>query len=211
MLNLSVCFPEELLVDYIENNDNNVVIELRSNQSFSLCPCCRVKSKQIHSYYNRALSDIPIINQKVVIRLQTRKFFCNNRKCSRSIFTERYNTLIKAYARRTDRLNKFLEEIAFATSAETAAKIITNNIQEISADTVIRIVQNTEIKVNSDYEAIGIDDFAFKKGNNYGTLVCDLKTNKPIAVIKDRDCSTVSNWLENYKQIGSGQLSTDKL
>ncbi|WP_372367450.1 transposase [Candidatus Uabimicrobium sp. HlEnr_7] len=36
----------------------------------------------------------------------------------------------------------------------------------------------------------------------YGTLICDLKSRKPIAVISNRDSETLEKWLEKYLNIG---------
>lgn len=43
---------------------------------------------------------------------------------------------------------------------------------------------------------LAIDDFAFRKGDVYGTIVCDLRTNRPIALLNGRDTSTVTHWLK---------------
>ncbi|WP_107943329.1 transposase [Metasolibacillus fluoroglycofenilyticus] len=48
---------------------------------------------------------------------------------------------------------------------------------------------------------LAIDDFAFRKGDSYGTIICDLRTNQPIALLKGRDTSTVVNWLEKQPPI----------
>lgn len=40
-----------------------------------------------------------------------------------------------------------------------------------------------------------LDDFAFRKGTNYGTLICDLRTHQPIKLLPARDTNTVQSWL----------------
>ncbi|GMG76898.1 hypothetical protein ShirakiTB12_54150 [Priestia megaterium] len=48
---------------------------------------------------------------------------------------------------------------------------------------------------------MGIDDFAFRKGHTYGTLVCDLTTHKPVAVLPNRKPNTITSWLKKHKHI----------
>ncbi|USK62409.1 transposase [Peribacillus asahii] len=45
---------------------------------------------------------------------------------------------------------------------------------------------------------MGIDDFTFLKGHRYGTIVCDLTTHQPVALLPNRKPETVSNWLKNH-------------
>lgn len=42
---------------------------------------------------------------------------------------------------------------------------------------------------------VGIDDFAFCKGHTYGTLICDLQSKTPLAILPDRLPETVTAWL----------------
>lgn len=48
---------------------------------------------------------------------------------------------------------------------------------------------------------IGIDDWAMKKGQQYGSIVCDLQTRKPIALLTNRTVQEVANWLQKYPSI----------
>ena len=48
---------------------------------------------------------------------------------------------------------------------------------------------------------MGIDDFAFKKGNTYGTIVVDETTHRPVALLNGRDSDTLKEWLKNNRHI----------
>lgn len=48
---------------------------------------------------------------------------------------------------------------------------------------------------------LAIDDFAFRKGDRYGTIVCDLRTNKPLALLNGRDTKTVEDWLKTQTKL----------
>jgi transposase len=67
---------------------------------------------------------------------------------------------------------------------------------------------------------IGIDDWAWKRGHRYGTIVCDLERRRIIDILPDREAATVAAWLAAHPSIsviardrGAGyrQAATDGL
>ena len=48
---------------------------------------------------------------------------------------------------------------------------------------------------------LGIDDWAFKKGRSYGTILVDLETHHPIDLLPNRDPETVAKWLQAHPGI----------
>jgi hypothetical protein len=48
---------------------------------------------------------------------------------------------------------------------------------------------------------VGIDDWAWRKGQNYDTIVVDLETREVIDLLPDRDAATVSTWLSAHPGI----------
>lgn len=51
-------------------------------------------------------------------------------------------------------------------------------------------------------EIIGIDDWAWRKGHRYGTIVVDLERGCPIDVLEDRLADTVTTWLKAHPEVG---------
>ena len=45
---------------------------------------------------------------------------------------------------------------------------------------------------------LGIDDFAFLKRHNYGTILIDLEARAPVDLLPDRESKTVSEWLKAH-------------
>lgn len=48
---------------------------------------------------------------------------------------------------------------------------------------------------------VGIDDWVWRKGQRYGTLVCDLERRAVIDLLPDREPATVAAWLRRHPQI----------
>ena len=200
-MDISSFFTKDFVIDGIEVEDSSINLNISFSSKFSTCPKCGVKSERVHSRYTRTIHDLIAFGKIVVIQLFSRKFFCENPSCSRSIFTERFETLIKPYSRRTERLNEALVKFAFSLSSEAASRISKYIFPHLSTDTFIRIIRKEQIEVNTSYKYIGIDDWAFRKGLTYGTLICDLETHRPIDVLKDRTTKTLADWLENHRDI----------
>ena len=184
-------------------SNNCLIFEIESLKESAVCPICGERSERVHSSYFRTLNDLPVFNYKVILRIRTRKFFCDNVHCKQKTFAEKLKGLAKRYSRRTSRLDDSLIKFAMTSSAEATYRIMKETVLCISPNTLIRLVRNyvdsTEDKSASKY--IGIDDWAIKKRKTYGTLICDLITQKPIDVLPGRDAETLSAWLDKHSDI----------
>jgi len=48
---------------------------------------------------------------------------------------------------------------------------------------------------------IGIDDFSFRRGRKFGTLIVDLQTHQVLDVLSDRTAETSTAWMESHSEI----------
>lgn len=73
----------------------------------------------------------------------------------------------------------------------------------ISGDSVIRLLLKRYAAQPETVcgSVVGIDDFAFKKRDTYGTIVVDETTHKPVAVMKGGDNNTLKEWLKQNQHI----------
>ncbi len=71
----------------------------------------------------------------------------------------------------------------------------------VSNDTLLRVVRRRKVSRNDKLRVIGIDDFAFRRGQTYGTIVCDLERRRPVTLLPDRALETSRAWLYEHPSI----------
>ena len=176
------------------------VVTLTGRQSGCACPKCGVVSRRVHARYERRVRDLPIQGERVLVRLRCRKFVCRNPCCAQRIFCERFGPALPAFARSTARLERALAALALATSANLAARLGRILGLPGSARSILRAAHRFEPPVTSAAH-IAVDDFAFRRGRSYGTLIVDLDTRQPIELLPDRGRDRLVAYLEAHPEV----------
>jgi transposase len=70
-----------------------------------------------------------------------------------------------------------------------------------SRDTILRLLRAAEPPAAIAPKKVGIDDWAWKRGHRYGTIVCDLERGIPIDLLPDRSVDTVAAWFVAHPSI----------
>jgi len=105
---------------------------------------------------------------------------------------------IKPYARRTHRLTEHLNQIGFALGGNAGSKLATFIGMPVSSSTLLRVILKFDDKPVQTPRVLGVDDWAFRKGENYGTILVDLEKRQPIDLLPDREASTLKDWLKSH-------------
>lgn len=71
----------------------------------------------------------------------------------------------------------------------------------VSKDTLLRVVRRRVVVRCEELNVIGIGDFAFRRGQTYGTIVCDLERRKPVTLLPDRALEKSRAWLARHPTI----------
>ena len=181
--------------------DGSITIPARSKQKSVQCPCCNNKSKRIHSSYVRVLRDLPMSTCCVSVHLTVRKFFCRNPECEKKIFTEQPGNEIKAYSRMTNRTRETLQNILLEISARKGSYIANLISLPISPSTALRMIDSLPIPPTEKVTVLGVDDWAYRKGLTYGTVLVNMETGEVIDLLKGRDGVSLKEWLAIHPEI----------
>lgn len=84
---------------------------------------------------------------------------------------------------------------------EVSARLGKNMGYQWSPDTFLREIKAARIPKYPATDVIGIDDFAFRKGQTYGTILVDLRRRCVIDLLPDRRKETLQAWLEKRPEI----------
>jgi transposase len=135
------------------------------------------------------------------MELLTRRFFCDNSQCRQRIFCERLPSVVGKYARRTTRLSEALTLIGFALSGEAGGRLTLQLGMRVSPDTLLRLVRKTALQNMPTPRVLGVDDFAFRRGRSYGTILVDLERRGAVDLLPDREQATLAKWLKAHPGI----------
>ena len=181
---------------------SRLVMVLRPVGEESYCPGCGRGSRRVHSRYRRQLFDLPWEGIPVKIELRVRRFFCTTDGCSQRIFTERLPNTVGRHARRTCRLSAALDRITLALGGSAGARLAQQLGIVADGSTLLRgLRQRARPSPSSSPRVVGIDDWAWRKGQRYGTILCDLERGKVIDLLPDRSADSTAAWLRAHPGI----------
>ena len=195
--------PKALVLDRIERVENRFILSVHGRQA-PRCPRCSRVSSSPHSSYVRNVQDLPWQGLAVQIRLKVRRFRCRNRNCGQKIFSERLSGIVRAYGHRSDRLGDIVRLIGYSLGGLPASRILERLAVPISDDTVLREVKHSDAAAPAEaLRHVGVDDWAWRKGHTYGTILVDLERHKVIELLPDRSAESVQRWLEDHPGIAT--------
>jgi transposase len=194
-LNAIIIFPDlpEVRIEQVQVADE-ITLTLRTTSPTASCPRCGTLSRRVQSRYTRRLHDLPSSGRPVSLMLHVRRFFCTKSTCTQKIFTERLPELCRPHAQRTIQLQKALCQLGLAAGGQAGAEIGSEQGLNGSRDTILRLVRRHHLPDPLKSPIVGIDDWAWKRRQRYGTLICDLESRQPIDLLADRSVETVSAW-----------------
>lgn len=196
-----LCENKEIEIVEVQRTESTITLVGQSTVKEQTCPYCGVTSRRIHSDYQRHPQDLPSQGVQVQFQLQVKRFRCLNPQCTHRTFAERLPTMVGWHQQRTIQLDRMLETLAFELGGEAGGRCLRALAVQVSGDTLLRLMRKYVPPVPPLPTAIGVDDWAYRRGLKYGSLIVDLDRHQPIAVLPDREPETLANWLQSQPQI----------
>jgi len=195
--------PDAESVELLEvrADEAGVTLVVRADRPTVCCPDCGLPATRIHSWYQRTPADLPWQGLPVQVLVHTRRWFCDTPDCTRRIFTERFPTLVPPHGRRTARLDTLLTALAFALGGRPGARLLAALGPVVSHDTLITTIRRTDTPAAPTPRVLGVDDWSYRRGQVFGTILVDLERHRPVDVLTDRTAATFAAWLTAHPGI----------
>ena len=176
-------------------------LDLRGRRRSPACPRCRHGSTAVHSSYRRTVADVPITGTQILIHLQVRRFFCRYTACPQRIVAERFPALVPVRSRYSVGVRTALRHIGLAIGGRAGARLAHSLGLSGSYRTILRLVHGAPFPALAAPRVIGLDEWAWRRGRRFGTIVCDLERHQVLDLLPERSALSVAQWLQAHPNV----------
>jgi len=182
----------QLYVQNIEIKKGEIKLEAESTNCAACCPACGQESFSIHSSYLRYPIDLAWGEWPVILWLKVKRFFCKNTICPKRTFAERFPDFVDPYARKTKRVIQKQQRIGVNVASCVAEQLL--ELEQIGASdtTINRLIRTLPSQDVHPIRVLGVDDWAKRKGQRYGTILVDLERRQIVDLLEDRTADTLA-------------------
>lgn len=192
---------DQLIINHILVEKSEIYLDVESIIQKAICPKCREESVAIHSTYFRYPIDLAWAELNEILHLRVKRFFCQNHECQKRTFTERFPGIVIPYARRINRVTEKQQRIGVNTSARIAEKLLDFEQIGISDSAINRLLRELPEPESPPIRVVGVDDWAKRKDQRYGTILVDLERGQIIDLLDDITADTLAQWLKEHPGI----------
>ena len=193
--------PDGLEVAETSLTGQVLTLSLVATTPTAICPLCGQASLHGRSSYTRYVADVPSAGLQVQLILRVRKFRCDTTDCPRRIYAERLTPFIEPWARMTKRLSQSIEAIGLATSGELGSRLAPRLGMVTSPTTILRRTMSLAAQRSEQVSRLGIDDWSFRRGRQFGTILVNLATHEIIDLLPDRETGTAQAWVTSANKL----------
>jgi len=193
--------PEGMLIEPIQITENGLIITVVATHPTSCCPLCSELSSSIHSHYRRVLRDVPCAGRRVQLFLTVRNFCCHNPPCERKVFTERLPAFVEPWARMTIRYCQQITSIGLATCGKGGVRLAARLGIQTTRQTILRRIMDLPDTPTGSILLLEIDDFSFRRGYRFGTILVNLESRRVVDLLPDREAETSATWMRQHPDL----------
>jgi transposase len=117
------------------------------------------------------------------------------------VFSEQTPIILRRYARRTVRVSNLLDSWSIELTGKLGSLLSNQQLIAVSISTITRIAHSQPLPVIKQPRVLGVDDWAFRKGVNYGTVLIDMETSRPIELLSSRESADLNTWLSKFPDV----------
>lgn len=191
----------DLLVQTVQEAGHQLTITFVSTRLSATCPTCQTCTQAGHGWFVRRLHSLPCSGRAVVFQIHARRFRCPNPACPRKTFREDLSSLATRYQRRTDASTRLLQGVGAAAGGQAGVRLAKEMQLPTSRSTLLRCTKRLVSHLSSTPQVVGVDDFAWKKGRRYGTILVDLEAHRLLALLPTCEVETVAAWFRQHPSV----------
>jgi transposase len=192
---------DQFEIEYLVVEENEIKVGVESTAQGARCPKCQQESTRLHSHYLRYPRDLAWAEWPVVVELKVKRFFCHNPSCSKRTFAEQFPDFVVRYARKTERVLRKQQRVGANVCARIAEQLLVGDRIQISDTTINRMLRQLPDPPENSIRVLGVDDWAKRKGQRYGTILVDLERGRVIDLLADRTGETLLAWLVRHPEV----------
>jgi transposase len=114
---------------------------------------------------------------------------------------EQFPEIAAPLARRTRRVSELVHLFGHGVGGRPSERLLKRIGMPTSDDTILRHLKRRAKRPETSVRVVGVDDWAWRKGHNYGTIIVDLERREVVDVLPDRSTASISAWLERRPEI----------
>jgi len=110
-------------------------------------------------------------------------------------------TVAAPWARRTLRLAQHLSALGLALGGQAGARLAARFQWRTDPDTLLRLRRVAPTPDVSAPQGLGVDEWAWRRGQRYGTILVNLEDHRVLALLPERSAERVAAWLAQHPTV----------